>query len=208
MSAPEPPGRPCPPAAELATFGARALSQRELLRLLLPRCEAAVLERADRALALLGSAREAALLDLPHGARVLAALELGRRAWLLPSPRARRVFGPVDVAAAVGPRAAPDETWVLGLDARLTLARLVPSVDEPGELLRAALQGGAARLAVAVRRPAPAVATTVDHERATALAALAAACRTALVDWVVLGDDGFCSLLRLGLLASGDRRYR
>lgn len=214
VSAPERPAQSRPggqtarPGGDLAAFGARALSQRELVRLLLPRCEPAIVDQADRALGLVGAAREAMLLDLPHGARLLAALELGRRAWHLPSPRGRRVFGPLDVAAAVGPRASADETWVLGLDARLTLARLVPCGDEPGDLLRAALHGGAVRLAVAVRRPAPAVATSADCERAHALAAVATACRTPLLDWVVLGDDGFCSLVRLGLMVSGDRRYR
>ena len=201
---------PCPSAValELTTFGARALPARDLLRLVLHRADDASLDAADHALALVGAARDAALLDLPSGPRLAAALELGRRAWMLPSPRGRRVHSPVDVAAAVGPRALPDETWVLGLDARLTLCRLVSCAPEPGELLRAALQGGAVRLVVCARRPLPAVPAATDRAAASTLAELANACRTPLLDWVVLGDDGFCSLLRIGLMASGDRRYR
>lgn len=194
-------------ALELVTFGARALPSRELLRLVLRRADQAALTQAERALDLVGAAREAALLDLPNGPRLAAALELGRRAWMLPSPRGRRVHGPVDVAVAVGPRAQADETWLVGLDARLTLCRLVVCAQEPGALLRAALQAGAARLIVCVRRPLPAVPTTTDCDRATALATLATACSVPLLDWLVLGDDGLCSLLRLGLLPAADRRY-
>ncbi len=200
---------PCPSAVavELTTFGARALPQRDLLRLVLHRADDPAIDAAEHALALVGAARDAALLDLPGGPRLAAALELGRRAWMLPSPRGRRVYSPVDVAAAVGPRALLDETWVLGLDARLTLCRLVACAPEPGELLRAALQGGAVRLVVCARRPLPAATVSADRVAASALAHLADACRTPLLDWVVLGDDGFCSLVRTGLLASGDRRY-
>lgn len=195
-------------ALELVTFGARALPARELVRLLVPRADEAALDRAERALALVGPAREAALLDLPYGPRLAAALELGRRAWMLPSPRGRRIHGPTDVAATIAPRASPDETWLLGLDARLTLCRLVACPEEPGALLRTALMAGAARLVVCTRRATPAVPTTTDVERAQTLAALATSCRTPLLDWVVLGDDGCCSLARLGLLPPGDRRYR
>lgn len=194
-------------ALELTTFGARALPTRELLRLLLRRADDALLDRAAHALALVGAAREVALLDLPEGPRLAAALELGRRAWMLPSPRGRRVNSPVDVAAAVAPRALAEECWVMALDARLTLGRLVPCADEPGLLLRAALCGGAERMVVCTRRPLPAVPTSVDRERALELARLAAACSAPLLDWVLLGDDGFCSLLRTGLLPPVDRRY-
>lgn len=192
---------------ELVTFGARAVPSRELLRLLLPRASDEILERAERALYLVGAARDAALLDLPEGPRLAAALELGRRAWMVPSPRGRRVTSPVDVAAALGPRESELGGWVVALDARLTLARLAPCPLEAGRLVRAALGAGAERLVVVVRRPHPAVPTAADRQGAEAVARLAGACGAPLLDWVVLGDDGFCSLLRTGLLPSADRRY-
>ncbi|MCC7111764.1 MAG: hypothetical protein IT382_20890 [Deltaproteobacteria bacterium] len=197
-------------ALDLVSLGARAVPSRELLRLVLRRADDDALDRAVRALALVGAARDAALLDLPEGPRLAAALELGRRAWMLPSPGGRRVASPVDVAAAVAPRvggATDAEAWVLALDARMCLARLQPCASEAGRLLRAGLLGGGERLLVAVRHHRPAVPSADDRMQAVELSRLAAACGAPLLDWVILGEDGFCSLLRLGLLPSVDRRY-
>lgn len=195
---------------DLVTLGARALPSRELLRLVMRRGDEAALDRALHALALVGPARDAALMDLPEGPRLAAALELGRRAWMLPAPSGRRVQSPVDVVTAVAPRAGGTgeaEAFVLALDARLTLARLQPCALDAGRLLRAGLGGSAERLVVAVRRLRPAVPDSDDERLTTELGRLAAACGAPLLDWVILGEDGFCSLLRLGLLPPADRRY-
>src|SRR5688500_8033942 len=87
---------------DVTALGAHCLSTRELLAL------AGVKENetaaAERALTLIGAARDSAVRALRSGPRLAAALELGRRAWMLPSPAGRRVRAPVDVAAICAPR--------------------------------------------------------------------------------------------------------
>ena len=150
---------------------------------------------------------------------MLLLLLLRRRAWMLPSPAGRRVRAPVDVAAVVAPRALEDEprstadasssrVWLLSLDARLTLARLVPLPAEPLAILQGALAAGAVRIVVARTRPSRAVLTTDDSSFAEQLEAAARVVGVTLVDIVILGDDGFCSLMRLGTVPHVDPRYR
>ena len=115
-------------AHDLAALGAQTLPTRDLIGILLQRAGNDDVSAAERALSLVGSAREAALYAHPAGPRLLAAVELGRRAWMLPSPAGRRVRAPVDVAVVVAPRSADhdsdgDGVWALALDKRLTLAR-------------------------------------------------------------------------------------
>lgn len=197
-------------ARDLCALGAPSLPTRDLLALALRLRDDEELRQAEAALALHGAAREAALRSLRAGPQLVAVLELGRRAWMLPSPAGRRVCAPVDVAAVVAPRALTDDgcVWVLALDARLTLARLAPVSPEPGAVLRCTLAAGATRVIVARAGPRPAVPTTQDAQLATALSAAAALVGAQLLDVVLLGDDGFASLLRLGLVAAQDPRYR
>ena len=195
---------------DLLALGAASLPTKHLLALALPRHTDRELADVQGALALYGPAREAALCSLKAGAQLLAIIELGRRAWMLPSPAGRRVRAPVDVAAIVAPRALPNEgdVWVLALDARLTLARLAALSPEPGAIFRCALAAGTSRLIVARVRPTPAVPTTHDVRFAASLVAAAGLVGAQLLDFVLLGDDGFSSLRRLGLVSSNDARYR
>ncbi len=196
---------------DLCALGAATLPTRDLVGVLLRgRAGDDELVAAERALALVGPARDAALRAHKAGPQLLAAVELGRRAWMLPSPAARRVRGPVDVAAIVAPRACLDDDglWVLALDVRLTLARCERVRPAPGEVLRSALAAGASRVVVAARRPARAVPDSRDEDLAERLRRAGALVGVAVVDFVILGDDGFSSLVRLGLVTPVEARYR
>lgn len=194
---------------DMTALGAASLPTRELLAL------AGVADgealAAEQALALVGAARDAAVRALKSGPRLAAALELGRRAWMLPSPAGRRVRAPVDVAAIAAPRFTSDEpaNVVIALDRRLTVARVTGSDAEPALVLRDTLGAGVTRVALGVnRRGHRAVPTTDDAARAEQLMAACKLVNVALIDIVILGDDGFSSLLRLGLVPWCDPRYR
>ena len=219
---------------DLVTLGAQTLPIRDLVAILLHhRAGQDDVRAAEDALSLVGSARDAALRSHPAGPRLLAAVERGRRAWMLPSPAGRRIRAPVDVAAVVAPRAAPgeagDSTWALAIDKRMTLARVARvhlDTDHDGAhddgahgacenddggagpILRATLAAGCDRVVVAKRRAQRAVPTSADEANAHALRDAAALVGVALVDVVLLADDGFCSLVRLGMLPVADARYR
>lgn len=202
-------------STELCALGAATMPSRDLVRILLRRpASDDELDELLRALALVGPAREAALRHHRAGPQLLAAVELGRRAWMLPSPAGRRVQNPVDVVTIVAPRATHDEPgtcWLLALDVRLTLSRLERTCTaDRGALLRGTLAAGASRLVVASRRRTPAVPCSTDAAEATALARAADLVGVDLLDHVLLGEDGFCSLARLGLLPRNPRepRYR
>ena len=201
---------------DLAALGASSLPTKDLLALALRRRDDDELREAERALSLHGAARDAALRAMKAGPQLLAVVELGRRAWMLPSPAGRRVRAPVDVAAVVAPRAlsadaadaSTDHVWLLALDARLTLARLVALPPDPSALLRATLVAGTSRVVVARTRPARAVPTTDDARFVEQLLTAARAVGVTVVDVVILGDDGFSSLARLGMVPHADPRYR
>lgn len=201
---------------DLCVLSASSLPTKDLLALALRRRDDDELRDVERALSLYGSARDAALRAMKAGPQLLAVVELGRRAWMLPSPAGRRVRAPVDVAAVVAPRVltatdgalTPDHVWLLALDARLTLARLVVLPADPAALLRAALVAGTSRLVVARTRPARAVPTSDDARFVERLLTAAGAVGVTVVDVVILGDDGFSSLSRLGMVPHADPRYR
>lgn len=193
---------------ELCAIGANTMPTKDLVAILTGGRDDEVVE-AEHALALAGPPRDAALRALHAGPRLLAAVELGRRAWMFPSPAGRRIRSPVDVAAVVAPRAEPDGSlWVLSLDVRLTLARLERTDALPGNVLRSALSAACRRTIVATRRANRAVPDSADEDLALRIAGAAAVVDVGVVDFVILGDDGFCSLLRLGLLPAADARYR
>lgn len=78
-------------------------------------------------------------------------------------------------------------------------------------VLRATLGAGVTRCVLALNRSRHrAVPTVDDAARSKLLAEACALDDVSLVDIVILRDDGFCSLLRLGMLAAGcaDGRYR
>lgn len=194
---------------DLRALGAHVMPTRELLALSGVAADEA--NEAERALALVGAARDAALQPLRSGPRLMALLELGRRAWMLPSPAGRRVRAPVDVAAICAPRFTSDEpgSMTIALDRRLTVARVVSSSLEPAVLLRDTLGAGVTRVAVALnRRGRRAVPSTDDAALAERLLAACALVDVKLIDIVILGDDGFSSLLRLGIVSGSEPRYR
>lgn len=204
---------------DLRVFGAATLPDRELVRLVCgPRVSDVDVDTAVTALELAPAAREGVLLDSPHGPRLLAALELGRRAARVPSSSLARLCGPADVVAAVGPRVVDDARWwLVALDVRLRLARAVAlevgtgddAIDDVVVLgLQQALQAGCRRLVLLRRRPGPAVPDDDDVAVLEALRARAGLIGVAALDVVRLGDDGWCSLVRLGFAPSRDPRYR
>lgn len=197
-------------ARDLTALGAQCLSTRDLLALAGVKDDD--LQAAEHALSLIGAARDHAVRGLQSGPRLAAALELGRRAWMLPSPAGRRVRGPVDVAAICAPRLRDDDKGlVIALDRRLTVASVTSTELEPALVLRATLGAGVTRVAIGVnRRGARAVPTNDDTKLAEHLVVGCALVDVKLLDVVLLGDDGFSSLARLGLLARtlGDPRYR
>jgi hypothetical protein len=197
----------------IEALGASLLSVRELVNVVTRgRLDAAALDDVARAFDLWGPARDLALRRSKAGPELLAAVELGKRAWLTPPPAGRRVRGPADIAAIVRPRALfdSDALWVVALDLRLTVARVLAVEKEsaPASALHAALSAGAACLIVAELRPSAAVPSRQDASDIARLAAAAALCGVSLLDHVMLGDDGIASALRLGLLSGGDPRYR
>jgi hypothetical protein len=201
---------------DLRVFGAATLPDRELVRLICgPRVADADVDAAVAALELAPAAREGALLHAPHGPRLLAALELGRRAARVPSPSLARLCGPADVVAAVGPRLVDDPRWwVAALDVRLRLARAVgldggdTTDDVVVAALQQTLQAGCRRLLLLRRRPGPAVPADEDVAVLETARARAGLIGLAALDVIRLGDDGWCSLVRLGFAGPRDPRYR
>lgn len=191
---------------DLCALGARALSTRALVHQLVGADD---VDAAVAALALHHRARDAALLDLKGGPRLLAALELGRRAWLHPPPIGARVTGPVDAVAAVAARLVDDaRAIVIALDVRGRVARVV-HIDDDVHALQTILGAGCTRGLVVEKVERAAVPAGADVDRALGVKARGVAVGVDVVDHVLVGDDGFCSLLRLGLLGPRtDRRYQ
>lgn len=193
-----------------STLMAFSMPTRELLSLVGVREKE--LAEAEKAFCLYGQAREVAIQGLACSHKLAAAVELGRRAWMFPSPSGRRVRTPFDVAAVVAPKllAASDkkaETWAIALDPRLTLAK-IQEVSSAIEGLKMAIAAGCSRLVLAKSRPDRAVPKTEDAEEAEELLAKCELLDVKLVDIVLLGDDGFSSLVRLGMIPLAEHRYR
>jgi DNA repair protein RadC len=192
-------------------LSASLLSDKQLVSMVLGGQSEAEIEQACRALSLFGDARTRALEDHRAGARVLAAIELGRRACLREIGSRGRVRGVGDAARALAPLLCSEDAsfGVLVLDERMRLARAFSCARAaPGALLKRALACGGARVIVARRAAGAAVPTSLDVDEALALARAARAIECALVDWLVLGEDGAASLARLGLIEEGDVRWR
>ncbi len=182
-------------------------------------------ERADdddvqqvaRALQLDPAARDAALLRSPLGPKMLAAVELGRRAWLMPAPSSARVTSPAEAVAALGPRLDDGRLWLLALDVRLRVALARPiAVGEGADdtafatsVLQHTFGAGCRRSLLVERRPGPATVTVDDAARLQHVRNAAATVGVGVLDHVLCGDEGWVSLLRLGVVVgSTDVRYR
>lgn len=201
---------------DLRVLGARGLDSAALVRLVCGRVADDDVAEAVTALGLEPRARDAVLLRSPLGPRLLAAMELGRRAWLLPSPAATRITGPADVMAALAPRLVDDHSiWVIAIDVRLRVAGARP-IDDGADVddlvagvLQQTLAVGCRRVVLVSRRPGPAIIDVDDAARLRLLRERGALVGVVVLDHVVCGDDGWASLLRLGVVeGSGDPRYR
>jgi hypothetical protein len=201
---------------DLRVFGAATLPDRELVRLVCgPRIDDADVTTVTAALELAPAAREAMLLESPYGPRLLAALEMGRRAARVPSSALTRVDSPGAVVAAMASRLRDDPRWwVIAVDVRLRLARALPlRHDEPVEscsatALQATLQAGCRRFVLVRRQVGPAAFVASDAGWFTHVRACAESVGVCVLDAVQLGDDGWCSMVRKGLVAARDHRYR
>jgi hypothetical protein len=218
---------------DLRVLGARALPSRALVRLVAgPRPDDDVIDDATAALQLADPAREAVLLDSPVGPRLLAALELGRRAGACRSPANTRIVGPGDAVAALSSRLVGDgRWWLLALDVRLRVARAVPltsacadevegSDDESAAnddvadddvavgALQQTLAAGCRRLVLVRQGPGPATPTARDVALLASLRERCGVVGVAALDAIIVGEDGWCSLLRLGCAPARERRYR
>ncbi len=203
----------------MRVLGARALHTTALVRLVCgERAADDDVQHAARALQLDPAARDAALLRSLLGPKMLAVVELGRRAWLMPAPSSARVTSPAEAVAALGPRLADDSRlWLLALDVRLRVALARPldvgdSADDEAlttTVLQHTLGAGCRRCLLVGRRPGPAIVSVDDAARLQQLRTAAGTVGVSALDHVLCGDDGWVSLLRLGVVAgSTDRRYR
>ena len=200
-----------PHPQDLRSVGARARSTRALLLLLLgKRVDDDVIDAAASALSLQARARDAALLRSPQGPRLVAALELGRRAWMSTPPMGTRVQGPVDVAAVAAPRLVDSaRPALLCLDGRGRLAHFTKAGNDDQDsdsddvnVLQQILMAGCRRGVLCWRLCGPAVPDAAHVERMLRLQRSARMVGVDVIDGVLLGDDGFCSLLRLGLIGA------
>jgi DNA repair protein RadC len=196
---------------DLIALGASLLSTEQLVSIAVRGLSEDEVRSACRALALFGDARVAALAAHKAGPRLLAMLELGRRACLREVHAATRVRGVADAARLLRPLldAEGSALAVLALDERMRLARAwcAPS-GAASALVRGALRAGAARLIVGRAVAGAAVPASGDVDRALEVARVAHAVEGGLVDWIVLGDDGAASLVRLGVIEGHEARYR
>jgi DNA repair protein RadC len=206
--------------------GVAALGDAELVQLVLCRgrrrptgvAAVRVLE-ASGGLALLGvrglDARTAAGLGLNASQRLglEAALELGRRATVRRAlAGARRAGGPDEIAAWARLEfggAEREELWLVAVDGRGTLAetrRIAQggswsNVLSVRDVLTAALRSGCPAFLLVHNHPSGDPTPSASDARATlALADAAAVVGLSLLDHVVVGAEGYASLLEMGLL--------
>jgi DNA repair protein RadC len=209
--------------------GARALSDIELLALLLSRFARGEPELApaaallDAAGGLVGVARASARqlasrhrLGISRAAHLAAAFEVGHRASVRRLLDERKFVGSFDSVAAWGrARIAAlehEEVWLLALDGqnrlvsatRIAQGGLHGCALTPRDVLSPALRDGASAIVLVHNHPSG--DPTPSHEdihmtRAVAVAADVLA--IPLLDHVVVARGGACSLLELGALRSG-----
>jgi DNA repair protein RadC len=212
------------PRERLETLGPEALSDAELLALLLrggDRGNDAIAVAAAVLVArggLQGLARSAGreLARTPgvgpaRSASVLAALELGRR---LAAGRLRRgaaIRGPEDIYRHFHPRlrhAAQERFVVLLLDGRhrvmgqetVSQGTLTASLVHPREVFRPALRAGAASLVLVHNHPSgDPTPSPEDREVTTRLSRAGEILGVRVVDHVVVAERGYCSLREQGL---------
>ncbi len=216
------------PRERLGRFGAHALSDADLLALLLgtggpgrSACELAEQLLAQGGLRELARATPTELRRRPgigvaKSASVLAAVELGRR---LAARRLREgdpIRGPEDLFRHfhASLRDAPHERFlVVLLDGRHRVLRevltsqgtLTASLVHPREVFRPALREGAAALVVVHNHPSGDPSPSVeDREVTRRLVRAGALLGVPLLDHVVVAERGYCSLREEGIVREGE----
>lgn len=214
------------PRERLWSLGAPALTQAELLAILLGTGDASgdALTVAQELLARAGgslrdlAARPAAELTRTRGvggakaARLLAAFELATRLLQEQRPALPRVRAPEDVAALLSPRLrdlAVEEFHVLALDSQSRVRRdvlvtrglLNSALVHPREVFRAAIAEAAAGIIVVHNHPSGDPTPSPEDRAVTRqLAEAGKLLDLPLYDHVILAGDRFLSFVSAGLL--------
>lgn len=206
------------PRERMLAVGARALSDAELLAIILGSGSVgrSVLEVAYGLLtdggvgalarASLDELRRQPGVGLARGAAVLAALELGRRAVGERPARGHRIASAHEVAAHLRARlgASPvEEFWALALDVRhrvlwescLARGSLTGVEVHPRDAFRPLIRGGAAAVIFCHNHPSGDPSPSrQDLELTARLRDVGDLCGIAVLDHVIVGADGFTSL--------------
>lgn len=212
------------PRERLRSVGARNLSGRELLALLVGSGSrhGSAFEVADRLLGeAAGSLRRLGSLDTTRlqnvggvgaatAGRVLAALELGRRAAVENVEPEEPIRGPGDVFRLMGPRLrdlAQEEFHALLLNTRHRVLREVAvtrgildaSLIHPREVFRPAVVEGAAGVILVHNHPSGDPAPSAEDRAVTRqLSEAGRAVGIPVLDHVIVGDGGYTSLAQAG----------
>ena len=208
------------PRERLRAVGARHLSIRELLSLLVGSGTrgGSAFDVAARVLAFgEGSVRRLAVGELGEleripgvgaatAARIVAALELGRRASAESTVEADRIRGPADVFRRMGPRLRDlpqEEFHALLLNTRHRVVREVAvtrglldaSLIHPREVFRAAVTEGAAGIIIVHNHPSGDPTPSADDRSVTRqLTSAGKALGIPVLDHVIVGAETFTSL--------------
>jgi DNA repair protein RadC len=224
MSKPE--AAPERPREQPLAHGAAALSNAELLALLLrtgARRRGAthvaheLLANGLSALAQAAPGELAAVAGIgpTKAATLLAAFELGRRIAARPLQRGERIGSPEDVHRHFHARlrdAPAEEFHIVLLDARHRILRsvltsqgtLTASLVHPREVFRPALREAAAALVLVHNHPSgDPTPSTEDREITRRLARAGALLGIPVLDHVIVADRGYASLREQGELAPG-----
>jgi DNA repair protein RadC len=213
------------PRERLLTHGAAALSNAELVALLL-RTGARGRAAIDLARQLLDAGGIAALAQAAPGelaafagvgpakaASLLAAFEIGRRLAARPLPRGERIGSPQDVHRHFHARlrdARAEEFHIVLLDARHRVLRsvltsqgtLTASLVHPREVFRPALREAAAAVVLVHNHPSgDPTPSSEDREITRRLARAGALLGVPVLDHVIVADRGYASLREQGDLA-------
>lgn len=207
------------PRERLLAYGPRALSDAELVALILGG-GAVGLSVVDVAQALLsvrggvGGLARASIdelrrqpgVGLARGAAVLAALEIGRRAVGERPERGRRIGSASDVAAHLRARLATcavEEFWAVALDVRhrvlweacLARGSLTGVEVHPRDVFRPLIRGGAAAVIFCHNHPSGDPSPSQqDLDLTIRLRDVGELCGIMVLDHLVVGTDGFTSL--------------
>jgi DNA repair protein RadC len=207
------------PRERLLAYGPRALSDAELVALILGggAVGLSVVDVAQSLLSVRGGVgglarasidelRRQPGVGLARGAAVLAALEIGRRAVGERPERGRRIGSASDVAAHLRARLATcavEEFWAVALDVRhrvlweacLARGSLTGVEVHPRDVFRPLIRGGAAAVIFCHNHPSGDPSPSQqDLDLTLRLRDVGELCGIVVLDHVVVGTDGFTSL--------------